>query len=356
LAALRKITLTQFRNYDYQSFTFDSSLVGITGLNGSGKTNLLDAIYYLCYTKSYFQNKESNNIQNGKTGFRIEGQFETGDEEQTVTCIWREAKKSISLNDVPYEKITEHIGRYNAVMIAPDDVSIINEGSELRRRYMDAILAQRDPQYLSCLLIYQKYLYQRNAALKVPGKLPDHQLLDVFDEQLAFHGSYLIREREKLSVTLPYYITRHYRHLSGGKESVSINYRHSCDPERLLEVLKHSRQRDIEYKRTLLGPHTEDWLFYINDNPMKTHASQGQKKSFLISLKISHINLLDELGKQPFLLLDDIFEKLDGQRLTSLFGMLRDFSLPQIFLTHTHAPDLKRAIAGFYNDIQVHEL
>lgn len=355
MTALRKITITQFRNYDYQSFIFESPLIGITGLNGSGKTNLLDAIYYLCYTKSYFQNKESNNVQNGKEGFRLEGQFTENGTGQTVTCIWREGKKSISLDHVPYEKVTDHIGRYNAVMIAPDDVSIINESSELRRRYMDAILAQRDPQYLSCLLTYQKYLSQRNAALKT-GKYPDHQLLDIYDEQLAFHGSYLIGERIKLAAVLPHHISRHYQELSGGKEPVSITYRQSSDPGNLQDMFKASRQRDMEYKRTLQGPHTEDWLFHIRDNMMKTHASQGQKKSFLISLKTSHILLLNELGKHPLLLLDDIFEKLDSQRLGRLFGLLRNFSIPQIFMTHTNAADLRQAIPRSYNDIQLHEL
>jgi len=357
LPYLKKITLTQFRNYDYQSFIFDSPLIGITGLNGSGKTNLLDAVYYLCYTKSYFQSRETNNVQYGKEGFRIEGNLAAENEDDKIVCIWREGKKTISRNDIPYEKITEHIGSINAVMIAPDDIALINEGSEQRRKYIDGLLSQRDIQYFEHLLTYHKYLAQRNACLKQSSiNNADHNLLDIYDQQLALHGAFLIQERAKLSETLPAVVEHYYALLSGNKEPVAIQYRQTAEPANLLKALHQSRQRDIEYRRTLVGPHTEDWIFSINNHQLKSHASQGQKKSFLISLKLTQISLLKEMGKLPFLLLDDIFEKLDAARLQRLFKLIVDFDLPQIFMTHTQASDFQRLLPDLQDRLQLIKL
>lgn len=350
LSFLHKIALTQFRNFAADTFSFGSAVVGITGLNGVGKTNLLDAIYYLCYTKSYFQSRELNNVQHGTAGFRIEGRF--GAEE--IVCKWKEGKKSIAHEGVPYEKVTEHIGKYTAVMIAPDDIELINEGSELRRKFIDGLLSQSDPFYLEQLLAYQKYLLQRNALLRQSSPQHHmHSLLDVYDEQLARHGAYLVQEREKLSASLPALVQEYYAGLSGGAERVGLQYRRCSEPAGLFALLQRSRQRDIEYRRTLTGPHTEDWLFTIGDSPLKAYASQGQKKSFLVALKLAHINWLQGLGKKPFLLLDDIFEKLDRKRLLHLFALLQQCSLSQIFMTHTAAEDLMATVQPYYNEVQL---
>ncbi|WP_162903208.1 DNA replication/repair protein RecF [Taibaiella koreensis] len=350
MSFLEKISITQFRNFTAETFSFQSPVVGITGLNGVGKTNLLDAIYYLCYTKSYFQSRELNNAQRGTAGFRIEGHF--GPEQ--IVCKWKEGKKTVEHDDVLYEKVTEHIGKYTAVMIAPDDIELINEGSELRRKFIDGLLSQSDPYYLEQLLAYQKYLMQRNALLRQQGGQHHiHSLLDVYDEQLARHGAYLVQEREKLSVRIPALIQQYYGILSGDAEQVGLQYRRCAEPGQLFTLLQRSRQRDVEYKRTLTGPHTEDWLFTIEDNPLKSYASQGQKKSFLVSLKLAHINWLQGLGKKPFLLLDDIFEKLDRRRLLQLFSLLQQCSLSQVFMTHTSADDLLQTVHPYYETVQL---
>lgn len=347
MSFLEKISLTQFRNFSLQSFDFQTPVIGITGLNGVGKTNLLDAIYYLCYTKSYFQGREINNIQKGTDGFRIEGNFDT----ETIVCKWKEGKKTIEHDGVQYDKVTEHIGKYTAVMIAPDDIELINEGSELRRKFIDGLLSQSDPQYLEQLLSYQKVLTQRNAYLRqTTGAALSHELLDVYDTQLAYFGAYLIEKRAALAKDIPGIVQEYYASLSAGAERVGLQYRPCAEPAGLLHLLQQSRQRDMDYKRTLNGPHTEDWLFTLEDNPLKVHASQGQKKSFLISLKLAHIRWLQNLGKKPFLLLDDIFEKLDRKRLTQLFGLLQQFSLSQVLMTHTSAADLVEAVRQYYPD------
>lgn len=353
MSFLHKISLTQFRNFGSGSFTFDAPVIGITGLNGTGKTNLLDAIYYLCYTKSYFQSREINNVKHDTQGFRVDGSFE----EEQIVCKWKEGKKTIEHDGILYEKVTDHIGKYSAVMIAPDDIELINEGGELRRKFVDGLLSQSDPMYLEHLLLYQKFLAQRNAYLKqTPFQNISHDLLDVYDQQLAVHGTYLIAEREKLSVRIPGLVQEYYALLSGDAEQVGMQYKRCAEPQALFALLQHSRKRDMDYKRTLSGPHTEDWQFLIGENPLKAHASQGQKKSFLISLKMAHIRWLQNLDKKPFLLLDDIFEKLDRKRLSQLFAMLQQFSLSQIFMTHTSAKDMLDTVNHYYDKVQLVEL
>lgn len=360
---LSKIALTQFRNFEFQTFGFHSSIIGITGKNGIGKTNLLDAVYYLCYTKSYFQNREINNVQIGKEGFRLAGDWlvpernEQGETQETSICIWRDNKKNFEHDGIPYAKITEHIGKFNAVMIAPDDIEIINGGSEIRRKFIDGLLAQSDAEYLTQLLRYQKVLQQKNAYLKQNfANNISFDLLDIYDGQLAQSGAFLIQKRKAIADILPTWLSGFYAHLSGGSEQINVQYKFCAHPENLQSLILKSRQRDIEYRRTSVGPHTEDWLFTLNGNPLKTHASQGQKKSLLISLKLAHLKWLQQLGKQPILLLDDIFEKLDQQRLQQLFELLQQFSLAQIFMTHTNATDLALLVKAFYPDLEIIEL
>ncbi len=359
---LHSIALTQFRNFSRGNFQFDAPVIGIAGLNGVGKTNLLDAIYYLCYTKSYFQSREINNVQTGANGYRIEGLLQGrnvpgGEVEERISCIWKEGKKIIQHNNIAYDKVTEHIGKYTAVMIAPDDIALINEGSELRRKYVDGLLAQSDTRYLDYLLSYQKYLLQRNAYLRqTPAAGINHDLLDIYDARLAVNGAFLIAEREKLSGIIPAWIQQFYSRLSNGAEVIDVQYKKCTEPDQLEQLLKQSRRQDIEYRRTLCGPHTEDWIFNVAGRRARSYASQGQKKSFLIALKLAHIQWLQHIGKEPFLLLDDIFEKLDNRRLSALFEVLQQFALPQIFMTHTSKEDLQVLVGGHYSDIQIIEL
>lgn len=352
---LSEIKLLQFRNFSQSTFLFTAPVIGITGANGIGKTNLLDAIYYLCYTKSYFQSKEINNVQQGQQGFRLEGawQPEAVEKEETnnIVCVWKEGRKIVSENGMAYDKVTEHIGKYTAVMIAPDDIEIINGGSELRRKFMDGLLAQSDPAYLQHLLDYQKVLAQRNACLKLPT--PDHHLLDVYDALLAGHGAILIKGRKELNAVFPELVQQAYTRLSAGAEVIHIQYRQSAAPEQLAALLLRNRSRDLEFKRTLQGPHTEDWNFTIDDHTLKTHASQGQKKSLLIGLKLAQVQWLQALGRAPVLLLDDIFEKLDKQRLTRLFQLLSSLGLPQILMTHTDARELQHLARPHFPDLEI---
>ncbi len=356
MAYLNDITLTQFRNYDFRRFSFHKKVVGITGLNGSGKTNLLDGIYYLIFTKSYFQSRETNNVLYGKNGFRIEGNLK-GEEEEHLVIVWRDGKKTIQSNGAPLEKITRHIGKYAAVMIAPDDISLINGGSELRRKFIDGILSQADNKYFDALLLYQKVLQQKNAYLKMiqPYNI-QYSLLDIYDEQLAASGTYLTDKRKEFSASVPVVIQDFYEKISGGTEAVGLQYKMAAPNSDLHRLFLYNRNRDIDYHRTTAGPHTEDWLFTIDHQPMKSHASQGQKKSFLISLKLAQLAHLLEVGKTPILLLDDIFEKLDGKRLACFFSLLKSLALEQILVTHTNESEWKEFAGKYFGDIQTIQL
>ncbi|HET8574194.1 MAG TPA: DNA replication and repair protein RecF [Edaphocola sp.] len=348
---LSEISLTWFRNFEQKRLAFNSPVVGIAGKNGMGKTNLLDAVYYLCFTKSYFQSKERHNVLNGREGFRIEGHWQEADKREKTTCIYREGKKTVLQNDLAYERVSEHIGKYHAVMIAPDDLGLINNGSDGRRKFIDGLLAQTNTEYLEHLLAYQKILLQKNAYLKqTPPANVQWSLLDIYDEQLAVHGWVLLEQRMALSAFLPERVCAGYRQLSAtDSERPDMEYQPCAQPEGLLEMFRQNRRYDLDYKRTVKGLHTDDWLFMLNGEPLKARASQGQKKSFLISLKLAQIDWLCRFDAQPMLLMDDIFEKLDRYRIERLFGLLPQFNLPQLIITHTEAAEMEKAL-GLYHD------
>lgn len=350
MALIKQIKLTQFRNYSLQSFDFHHNVVGITGQNGVGKTNLLDAIYYLCFTKSYFQSKEQYNIQEGKDGFRITANI-TND---LLTIVYKEQKKKISFNNIIFNKLTDFIGTYTAIMIAPDDINLINGASDIRRKFMDSYLSQSDNEYLKYLMNHQKIIAQRNAYLKnTPFQFLDSNLLDTYDNQLTPLGNYIIEKRIELSLLMPPLVSKFYSVISGNKEQIEIVYEPICEPNKYASLLLSNRRKDIEARRSTEGIHTEDWTFLINKNPCKAHASQGQKKSLLISLKLSHLELLRIQGKQPFLLLDDIFEKLDASRMDHFFQLLSDMELEQIFITHTKEEEMNHLLSQQFNEYQI---
>ncbi|WP_158605975.1 DNA replication/repair protein RecF [Taibaiella sp. KBW10] len=357
MSFLSSISLTQFRNYGLQSFDFDAKVIGITGNNGIGKTNLLDAIYYLCFTKSYFQSKEIHNVQQGLDGFRIEGAFldMAAGAPVATSIVWKEGKKKIMEKGILVERVTSYIGKHTALMIAPDDIALINGASDVRRKFIDGLLSQADRNYLEQLLAYQKVLTQRNAYLKqVPAIHLNHDLLDVYDNQLAQSGTYLMQQRIQFSNELPVLVQSFYQQLAQQTEAIDVVYKPCIHtPEQLKALLQYNRARDIEARRTTAGLHTEDWALLLNEHPYKTHASQGQKKSMLISMKLAQLEWLRQLGKSPIVLLDDIFEKLDQERLSRFFALLHQLEIPQIFMTHTNTEELRHLVHAHFSSLQM---
>lgn len=353
---LRQITLTQFRNYGQRTFAFGEAITCITGPNGSGKTALLDAVYYLCYTKSYFSAQQQHTVQTGTDGFRVEGLFSGEGDAEIITCIWRGGKKEVSANGAPYERVADHIGRYAAVMIAPDDMALINEGSEGRRRWLDSILSQTDRRYLESLMLYQRILLQRNAWLKLQATSPSatRTELEYYDAQLAASGSYIHGQRRQFFKDFAPLLDDFYHRLSGGSEPIAIAYESDLNRTTLGTLLLQSFEQDLRLQRTTKGIHRDELQFTISEMPLRQYGSQGQKKSFLFALKLAQYAYISmQLGKLPILLLDDVFEKLDQQRMEALLTIIQGPAFGQVILTDTHAERVREAFGA---DVRIGEI
>lgn len=344
---IKKITLVQFKNYNAASFEFQSPVTCITGPNGSGKTNLLDAIYYLCYTKSYFSSFQQHAVKHGMDGFRVEGIFGPGEAEgEVISCKWKAGKKEVQANGVDYEKVNDHIGKYAAVMIAPDDMELINDGSEGRRRWIDGILGQTDRDYLEALIRYQKVLQQRNAWLKIhaDGRSFDDTQLEYYNNQLTDTGTYIYDCRRSFIQGFSPLLQQYYEQLAPGRETIGISYDSDLHQQSMLIWLHRGLQHDLRLQRTLRGIHKDDLDFTFNGSLLKQFGSQGQKKSYLFALKLAQFSYLAERqGRPPLLLLDDIFEKLDQQRMEALLRIIRGPGFGQVVLTDTHAERVREA-------------
>ena len=361
---LQHISLVQFKNYRNQSFSFPERITAICGKNGVGKTNLLDAIHYLCFTKSYFTRLDVHNVQQGNNGFRIEGKFHLYDNpdsfrEEKALCILRETgRKEFSVNDDAYDKFSQHIGRYPCVVIAPDDAELITGDSKERRKFLDALLCQLDAAYLQHLIVYKKILEQRNSLLKsfADTGVRNFELLDVLDEQLIIPGNYIFNKRsEFLNSFLPvakklyHEISRQLTDVNSpneiltkqgamvGKEVVKLLYESQLTKATFSALLKINRVKDCLAQRTTSGIHRDDLVIHLNDQPFKNIASQGQRKSLLFALKLAEMEILKQEKKfAPLLLLDDVFEKLDEERISNLLHRVCVENKGQVFITDTN--------------------
>lgn len=357
---LNSISLYQFKNHPSVKFRFSERLVCICGKNGVGKTNLLDAIYYSCFTKSYFSKSDAQTVLQGAMGFRLEAVFEKNEQEETFTCILRETgKKECMVNEETYTKLSKHIGRFPAVMICPDDIQIITGGSEERRRYLDALISQLDPIYLQHLIGYTKLLQQRNGYLKglTDRRQTDAQLLDVYDKQLSEHGNYIYAQRKEHLQSLLPHIMENYSYIAGAEEKIRLDYESQLHKTPLIDLLKQYREKDILLQRTHAGIHKDDLLIQMGDQPFKQLASQGQRKSLLFAMKLAEWETLAAAnGFAPLLLLDDVFEKLDADRMHNLLQKVCIENEGQVFITDTHVERIKEQFERTGVGIQVIEL
>ena len=369
-----KITATQFKNYSFSTFNFTERIIGICGLNGKGKTNLLDAIYYLCFTRSYFTKTDSLNTQFDADGFRLEGTTATDVFKEAVAiepessanrinkiiCVFKGVgKKEVSLNDVPYAKYSEHIGKFPCVMVAPDDIELIMGGSEERRRFIDTVISQIDAEYLQQLIIYTKVLQQRNSLLKKfaeQGKV-DWTLLEVLDEQLLLPGNYIYQKRKDFTQQLIPLAQQFYNQIASNDEVVTLQYESQLNNSDFFVILNQFRQKDFILQRSNGGIHKDDLLIQLNGQAFKTTASQGQRKSLLFALKLAEFELLKiNKGFAPILLLDDVFEKLDNTRMQNLLRWVCIENNGQVFITDTHKERLEQAFTGLQSAYQIVEL
>lgn len=369
---LNKLILTQFKNYASSSFEFTERVTGICGFNGKGKTNLLDAIYYLCFTKSYFSKSDLLNVKFNADGFRIEGDFahtaisskDDVTENFNVVSVFRgTGKKEVLVNDIAYEKFSSHIGKFPCVMIAPDDIEMITGGSEQRRRFMDTVLSQMDANYLQQLIIYNKVLLQRNSLLKnfAAQKNMDIQLLQVLDLQLMQPGKEIYSKRklflEKLIPLAREFYLQIANTYSKQNEEIDLMYESQLNENIFEELLDKYKERDIFSQRSNAGIHKDDLGAQLNGKPFKAVASQGQKKSMLFALKLAEFEMLKEnKGFAPLLLLDDVFEKLDDLRMQNLLQWVCVNNESQVFITDTHLDRLQASLNKFGFTAQIIEL
>lgn len=338
---LKNLHLVNFKNWEQASFEFAPKLNCFVGSNGSGKTNALDAIHYLSVCKSYFNTIDSQNIRNQEGFFVVEGDFEKDDSESHVYCgLKRGDKKVFKKNKKSYDRLADHIGQFPSVIISPYDRDLITEGSEVRRKFMDNVISQSDPIYLDNLQRYNKAVQQRNALLKffAANHTYDAAGIEVYDQQMEERGIPVYEKRKEFLEQLEPKLLYYYNIIADGREEPSISYQSQLHDRNFAEILKQYRERDRVNQYSGGGIHKDDLHFTIDGRRVKKFGSQGQQKSFLIALKLAQYDFLyTKQGVKPLLLLDDIFDKLDEERVEQLVRLVHDENFGQIFITDTHA-------------------
>jgi DNA replication and repair protein RecF len=350
---LKNITLLNFKNYADAAVGFSKTVNAFVGDNGAGKTNLLDAIHYLCLCKSYFNPIDTQQIKTGEDIFLIQGDFDREGKNEKISCgVKRNQKKQFKRNKKEYDKLADHIGLFPVVMISPYDSSIISEGSEERRRFMDNVISQTDGRYLDELIIYNKHLLNRNAFLKqvALSRRYDPALFEIIDEQLVASGNKIFDKRKQFMLDFIPLFNQHYEFLSSSSEQVDMQYSSQLNDASFESLLSQSVEKDKILERTTMGIHKDDLVFSLRDMPLKKFGSQGQQKSFLIALKLAQYSYLQKFkGFKPLLLLDDIFDKLDDNRVHKLMEMVSHHDFGQIFITDTG----RERVLNIFNRINV---
>jgi DNA replication and repair protein RecF len=335
---LEKLHLVNFKNYAEAKVDFIGNIHCFLGKNGSGKTNLLEAVHYLSFTKGRFLANDTENVLHGQDHFFVKGLFEKKEKQVEVACTFAlDRKKTISENGKDYTRFSDHIGKYPLVFVAPDDVGLIADGGEARRKFFDTLLSQVDKEYLENLIIYQSQLRQRNSLLKMfaeRGSI-DQDLMDSYDEKIISSGTILFQKRSSfIKEYLPLLADRYNFLTEGLTEKAGLTYESELEKVDFKKELQARLDRDMALGRTTLGIHRDDFLLTLNNHELKRFGSQGQQKSFLIALKLAEFDYLTTRRREkPMLLLDDIFDKLDDDRIHQLMKLVTSGAFGQIFIT-----------------------
>lgn len=357
---LKSLSLVNYKNFESQSFEFNEKINCFVGNNGVGKTNILDAIYHLSFGKSYFNPIAVQNIKHDEAFFVVNGAYIKQDKpENIVVSLKRGQKKVIKRNGKAYDKFSEHIGFIPLVIISPADRDLIIEGSSTRRKFIDSVISQSDKQYLSLLINYNKVLGQRNALLKyfALNHTFNQDTLDVYNSQLHEYGTAIFNKRDAfLNTFIPIFKSR-YKAISSGSEQVDLVYESPLFTDALDLLLQSNLKKDRALQYTSVGIHKDDLVFNINAHPVKKFGSQGQQKSFLIALKLAQFDFIKaQSGEHPILLLDDIFDKLDEQRVTQIIKLVDDENFGQLFISDTHADRTENAITQVHQSYEIFKL
>ena len=348
---LEKIVISDFRNIQLQELEFSPNVNCISGNNGEGKTNLLDAVHYMSMTKSAFATSDRYNFRHGTEEFSLSGTYlmENGTRSRFSMKMTMNGEKKVRRDDKPYQKVSEHIGVLPVVMVSPADVSMVSESGEERRRFVNAVLSQMDREYMSALQQYNRLLLQRNKMLK--DMHVDRMLLEVIDMRLEALSVPIYNARQRFVEDLKPIVSEYYKALSGDTESVDIEYDTELSKAPLGELLQQSFEKDRVLKHTTSGIHRDDFVFTMNGHPIRRFGSQGQQKSFLVSLKFAQYEIMKRnYGFAPILLLDDVFDKLDMGRISNLLQMVASNDFGQIFITDSNKVRMSGIVDGLTQD------
>lgn len=358
---LRELKLTNFKNCESADLLLSENVNCFVGLNGAGKTNILDSIYYLSFCKSFFVATDKQNIRHEQDFFAIHGVYShEGKDDEMVSCVQRrDAKKSFRFNKKEYDRLSDHIGKFPLVMISPYDRDLINEGSELRRKFIDGVISQFDPLYLNALLKYNRALQQRNVQLKqfADARIFDRDLLRLWEDQMAQHATDIHDKRQRfLEEFLPIF-QHYYEIVSGGTEKVNVVYQSRLSEKSLGDLFEESLMHDRYSTYTNVGIHKDDLEFTLDGHPLKKFGSQGQQKSFVVSIRLAQFEFnYQKIGYKPILLLDDVFDKLDDQRVMKLVRLVGDDHFGQVFITDTQRQRIEKLFEDTAIDHKIFEV
>ncbi len=354
---LKKLSLTNFKNYNQAELEFSPKINCFVGNNGVGKTNILDAIHYLSLTKSFFNNIDSVNIKHDEDYFIIQGLFVRDGEEDNIFCSFhKQEQKILKRNSKEYQRLSDHVGKYPVVMISPADSALISEGSEERRKFLNKIISQYNAEYLDSVLKYNKALQQRNKLLKdfKASSNFDDEILSIWDSQLVRYGNFVFGERDILINELIPVFQEYYSLVASQKEIVSLTYRSHLIGGDFNEILKNAVSKDRYLEYTTVGIHKDDLVFEMNSFPVKSLGSQGQQKSYLVALKLAKFDYIKrKAGFSPILLLDDIFDKFDADRVAQIIRLVGNHRFGQIFITDTHQSRLQYILNTINTDYKL---
>ncbi len=357
---LHTLSLINYKNFESQTFTFDNKINCFVGANGVGKTNVMDAIYHLSFGKSYFNPIATQNIKHDEEFFVVDGIFEKEEQtEKIIVSLKIGQKKIIKRNGKAYEKFSDHIGFIPLVIISPADRDLIIEGSETRRKFIDSVISQSDKLYLLNLINYNKILMQRNALLKffALNNAFNSQTLEVYNQQLHTYGSEIFNTRRSfLEIFIPIFKER-YNAISNHKEEVNLSYKSDLLDGDLNDLLNENIKKDKMLQYTTVGIHKDDLNFEIQNFPIKKFGSQGQQKSFLVALKLAQFDFIKQKsGVSPILLLDDIFDKLDENRVAQIIELVDNKNFGQLFISDTHAERTEEVVKQTHQSYKIFKL
>ena len=354
---LNSISILNYKNIAQADLDFPAKINCFVGNNGMGKTNLLDAIYYLSFCKSHSNSIDNQNIKHDADFLMIQGKYELRENVEDIYCgIKRRQKKQFKRNKKEYSRLTDHIGLLPLVLISPNDDGLIADGSDERRKFVDGVISQYKNQYLNALMKYNHALKQRNALLKDETTM-DATLFEIWEEQMVLHGNYIFSERKQFVERFIPMFQQIYSFISEDKEQVGLVYKSQLDEADLAEKLSKNRERDRIIGFSMNGIHKDELEMSLADHPMKRVGSQGQNKTYLISLKLAQFNFLKQThGVNPILLLDDIFDKLDEKRVTKIVELVAGDEFGQIFISDTNSKHWEEILPKINQSSQIFEV